>query len=225
VLANIRKDQTGFTLTELSISITIIGMLTVSLLGALTYYYTNIMRNNIAADMNLDSQNLIRSTAEEIRYGSGVRQTNTISDPNSPAGGWNTSNANFVIVIAKPATDTSNNYIIDSLTGAPYTNEIVYYKQGSDLFRRNLAHPLATGNSFKTSCPPQSATASCPADARLIQYVDDMIFTLYDQDDAATTNPTLARSVKIQLRMERDTFGSPIKLENTVQVTLRNRFS
>lgn len=219
------SDNTkGFTIPELVISITLIGIISVSLLAIFVNYFTIITRNNMVIDMTVDSQNLLRSTVEELRYGAGVRQANTIADPNGPPGGWNTSNANFVIIIAVPAIDSNRNYIINSDTGSPYNNELVYFKEGSILYKRTLAHPNATGNSLKTSCPAASAGPSCPADKKLIEHVEDMVFTLYNQDDATTTDPLLARSVKIDLSMKRDTFGEPLTLDNSIRVTLRNTF-
>lgn len=214
----------GFTLPELMVSITLIGIISVSLFTIMSNYFANITRNNMFVQMTVDSQNLLRATVEELRYGAGVRQINAISDVNAPVGGWNTSNTNFVIIIAKPAVDSSDNYIIDPITGSPYNNELVYFKQTGSLYKRTLAHPSAIGNSLKTSCPESIATPACPADRKLIDYIDTMVFTLYDQDDSITTDPLLARSVKINLSMKRNTFGGPLLLDNNIRVTLRNTF-
>jgi prepilin-type N-terminal cleavage/methylation domain-containing protein len=216
--------SSGFTIPELLISISLIGIISVSLVAVILNYFVIITRNNISTDMTVDSQNLLRATVEELRYGAGVRQTNTLTDLNGPAGGWNTSNASFVIIIAVPAKDTGDNYIIDFSTGAPYNNELVYFKQGKNLYKRILAHPSAAGNTQKTSCPAAVANASCPEDRKLNDATKDMVFTLYDQDDVVTTNPLLARSIKINLQLERDTFGQPLVLNNSIRTTLRNRF-
>jgi type II secretory pathway pseudopilin PulG len=225
VLASIRQlrsSQAGFTLAELNMSILLISIITLSILGIFTNFLVTTTRNNVSLDMAVDSQSLLRSAAEELRYGGGVRQTNTITDANAPTGGWNTSNTTFVIIVAIPALDASDEYIINPDTGYPYLNELVYYKQGSTLMKRALAHPSATGNTLKTSCPAVSANASCPADRKLAENVSAMVFTLYDQDDAITTNALLARSVKINLTMSRDTFGAPLVMENSIRTTLRN---
>lgn len=227
MLVNTNKyptKQAGFTITELVISVTVLGIIIVGIFSAITYFFVNMTKNNLFAEMTTDSQNLLRASVEELRYGAGVRITNTITDPNAPSGGWNTSNEAFVIIIAVPAVDSDDNYIIDTQTGAPYNNELVYFKDGDVLYKRTLAHPNATGNTLLTSCPEASATSTCPADRELARYVDDMVFTLYDQDNNPTSNPLLARSVKIALSMSRETFGSPLELENNIQVTLRNRF-
>ena len=218
------KNQDGFTLPELVLSISLIAIISISLLSAITYYFAYVTRNNVAVDMTANSQNFLRSTVEELRYGSGVRQTNTIGDANAPAGGWNTSNADFVIIISVPATDSANNYIIDSITGNPYNNELVYYRQGNDLYRRKLANSQAVGNAMTTTCPPASANGTCPADTKLLENLNTVNFDLFDQDHVSTTDPLNARFVKVNLNLRKDSFGAPVTLSNSVQVALRNNF-
>jgi hypothetical protein len=199
------------------------AILLVSVLAIFTNYFVVTTRTNTLIDMTTDSQSLLRTAVEELRYGAGVRQTNAITDANMPSG-WNTSVANFVIIIAVPAVDSDRNYIIDSLTGSPYMNELVYYKSGTILYKRILAHPDATGNSLTTSCPPASASSTCPSDRRMAENVNDMVFTLYDQDNATTADPLLARSVLITLSLQKDTFGEPLTYDNSIRITLRNTY-
>lgn len=214
----------GYTIVELAVAISLIGLISVSMIAAFTNYLVIITRNNRLVEMTTESQNLMRSTVEELRYGAGVRQTNSISDPNGPAGGWNTTNSNFVIITAMPALNSSKNYIIDPATGDPYYNEYVYFKQGKILYKRVLANTNAVGNTTKRTCPAALVTSTCPADRQLTENVKTMTFTLYDQNDATTLNASLAKSVKIDLSLERDTFGEPLKFDNTIRVTLRNNF-
>lgn len=220
--ASTKHTSAGFTIVELNLSITIMAILLVSLLTVFTNFFVVMTRTNSIVDMTVDSQGLLRTMVEELRYGAGVRQSATITDANAPAGGWDTSNADFVIVIAVPAADSDRNYIIDSATGSPYFNELVYFKSGTTLYKRLLANPAATGNALKTSCPASVATASCPADRKLGENLNTMVFTLYDQDNATTNDPLLARSVKIDLNLQKDTFGAPLSYDNSVRITLRN---
>jgi hypothetical protein len=209
---------------ELLVVISVLSIIGVVFIGMSANYFVIINRNNLLSEMTVSSQNLLRSTVENLRFGDGVRQTNQISDANSPSGGWNTSNSSFVIIIAVPAVDASRNYIIDPDTGSPYMNELVYYKNGTTLMERKLANPGAVGNSLTTSCPDAFATTACPADIKLADYVKSMVFTLYDQDAAQTTTASAARSVNIALTMERGVPGKPINLITNMRVTLRNRF-
>lgn len=220
--ANIKHKSGGFSIVELNISVAVMAILIVSLLAVFVNFFANMTRTNMLIDMTTDSQGLLRTIVEELRYGAGVRVSSTISDPNAPPAGWDTSNADFVIVVAVPAVDSSRDYIIDPSTGSPYLNELVYFKSDKVLYKRILANPTATGNSLATSCPASVATASCKADRKLVNNVEDMVFTLYDQDNAVTTDPLLARSIKIDLVLQRDTFGAPLRYDNSVRVTLRN---
>lgn len=222
MLGNTKANSKGFTLVELNLSITIMGILLVSVLVVFTNFFVIMTRTNTLVDMTVDSQGLLRTVVEELRYGAGVRQSNTIADANAPAAGWDTSNADFVIVIATPAVDDDRNYIIDSITGSPYLNEFVYFKDGKTLYKRILANTSASGNSLTTSCPASLASPTCPADRKLVDNVDTMVFTLYDQDNATTTDPLLARSIKIDLGLQKDTFGAPLAYANSVRITLRN---
>lgn len=216
--------QKGFTITELAIAVSISAILFIAFMTVITDYFMIITRDNASIDMTDSSQNLLRSTVELLRDGNGVRQTNTINDPNAPTGGWNTSNTNFVIVISSPAVDKNHNYIIDPDTGAPYMNELVYYKNGNSLMKRTLANSSATGNIAVTTCPVGLASPTCPPDSDLADYFQSMSFTLYDQDANVTTDPTQARSIGISLDMQRGVFGTTISLDNSIRVTLRNRF-
>ncbi len=214
----------GFTLVEVTVVVSAMAVIGVVFLGLIVNYFVVINRNNQLQEMTIDSQNLLRTTVENIRFGNGISQKNLISDSNAPSGGWNTSNSTFVIVLEVPAETTSRTYIIDPNTGSPYMNELVYYKSGTTLMERQLANPNATGNRMVTTCPVSVASASCPADTTLAKYVSSMSFTLYDQNDATTTTPSLARSINITLNMQRNAPGSPLNLTTSTRVTLRNRF-
>lgn len=211
-------------MVELLVTVSLFAVIGVTFLGLTANYFVVINRNNQLTEMTITSQNLLRTTVENLRYGDGVRQTNVIADVNGPNGGWSTSNSSFVIIIAVPALDSSRDYIIDPETGSPYMNELVYYKNGSALMQRKLAHPDATGNILRTSCPANLASTACPADIQLAPYVSSMVFTLYDQDGVQTSTPANARSVNINLTMQRNALGDPIELTNNIHVTLRNRF-
>src|SRR5579872_6216730 len=104
------------------------GILVVGLFAGIATYFKILNQNNASIDLTVASQNVLRSTVGALRYGGGVEDTNAIADTNAPTGSWNTSNANFVIIIDIPAADSSHNYIIDSSTGYPYMNELVYFK-------------------------------------------------------------------------------------------------
>lgn len=218
------NKQSGFTIPELMVYITVGTVLMLAFFSALTNYFILTARNNASIEMTSNSQSLLRSTVDALRLGDGVRPSNLISDPNAPVGGWNTGNTDFVIVIETPAFDSNRDFITDPNTGDPYMNEMVYYKSGKSLLRRNLANTSATGNTFRTSCPAALATPSCPADAVLADDVESITFTLYDQNNGLITDPLSARSILISLSLQKNEFGDLISFDNSIRVTLRNKF-
>jgi len=214
----------GFTIIELMVSLTVGTLILIVFLSAATTYFNTISRSSAFNQMTVASQNLLRTTVENIRFGDGVLLSNLINDPNAPTGGWNTSNTNFVIILAVPAVDSSKNYIIDPNTGSPYMNELVYYKSGSNLMERKLANPNATGDTLITTCPASLATNTCPADTNIASYFSSMSFTLYDINGSVTASTSAARSIGITLVMSQ--FGNvhPLTYTNSIRVTLRNEF-
>ncbi|MBW3568719.1 hypothetical protein KY385_01160 [Candidatus Parcubacteria bacterium] len=220
----LRLAEGGFNLVELNIAMGVAAVLSVAFLTIFTTFLVTATRTNDSIDMTAKSQILLRSLVEELRYGAGVRDTNSIDDPNlaGTTGEWTTSNADTVLITAVPAEDSSGAYIIDPDTGSPYYNEYVYYKEGSILYKRTLANASATGNTAKTSCGTETPT--CPADRKLIETLDSMVFALYDQDDALTTVSTEARSIKIDLSLNKNSYGKALTFDNSIRITLRNVF-
>lgn len=220
------RNRRGFTLVELNTSITLIAILGISFMAIFSNFIVSTTRTNYSIEMTNQSQSLLRILVEELRYGAGVRQTNAIPDPNpdAPPSGWNTSNASFVIITVVPALNASNAYIIDDDTGQPYLNEYVYYKKGTLLYKRTLANPNAVDNKSTTSCSPTYQVAGCPTDRQLVDGLKTIIFNLYDQDNITPTTAPLARSIKIDLVLEKKTFGSSLTFDNSVRTTLRNKF-
>jgi prepilin-type N-terminal cleavage/methylation domain-containing protein len=212
----------GFTIVELVIAVVVAGILITTLLTVTFSFYGNSIRNSTQARLAVESQNILRTIVEELRVSSGVRDTNTITDPNGPAGGWTTSNASLVLIISTPVMDSSNKFVINTATGDPYQNEIVYYATNKTLYKRYLANAAAPGNQFKTSCPIALATDTCPADVILSRRFKDMRFVFYDQDDAVTTTLVDARSVKMTIDMIQDAFGQTVEFTNNIRMTMRN---
>lgn len=219
---NHRLDQRGITLIELIIVTAVAGMLIVSTLTIMLFFYGDVIRSNLRARLAVESQNILRQVVEDLRISSSIRTSNTIADANSPGGGWNTSVANLILIISTPALDANNNFIIDSNTGYPYQNEIVYHASGDKLYKRFLANTSAAGNRVKTSCPPALATSSCPADALMSNNFKAMNFVFYDQDDVLTAILENARSIRLTIEVNRRSYAKDIKFSNTMRITLRN---
>lgn len=222
MLASIKMPRSGMTIVELIIALTVVGMLLIPSLTIMLSFYIGTIKNNVQAQLAVESQNVLRSVVEELRVSSGVRDSNAVFDTNAPGSGWTTSEASLVLIVATPVIDNSNEYVISSVTGEPYQNEIVYFASDGVLYKRYLADTTAPGNRFKTSCPAAFASASCPADVVLSDHFKDMAFVFYDQDNTLTTTLAEARSIQLTVQMEQRTLGQTIAFENNIRITLRN---
>jgi prepilin-type N-terminal cleavage/methylation domain-containing protein len=216
-------NQQGFTIVELLLATSIAAILVTVLMTISLTYYGSTLNNHISAQLGIDSHYVLRNIVEDIRIADSVGTTNVLTDSNQPNGGWITSDPNNVLVITNPATNTTRDVIYDSSTGYPYRNELIYFISGNTLYKRTLQNIAAVGNIAKTSCPPTQATSSCPADKTYTTYIDDFTFTFYDNNNVATADPSLARSVKVGVTMSRKSFGKTVTFTNSIQATLRNK--
>lgn len=186
--------------------------------------YGDTLRTTLYAQLATESQTVLRSVVEELRQSSSIRTNNANPDSFAPGGSWTTSNSNLILIISTPALNSSNNFIIDSDTGDPYQNEIVYFASGGRLYKRFLANPSAPGNTRKTTCPQANSSASCPPDIIMTNNFKTLSFIFYDQDDATTTSIPNARSIRLFIQMERRSYGKTLTFDNNIRITIRNTY-
>jgi len=217
------RRPSGFTVVELTISLTIASILAVVLFTATFYYYVTTAQAETSTNLALESQSVLSQLTDDIRLADSIASTNSISDPNGPGGGWTTSDPSNIIIIESPAVDSSRNLIYDPTTGFPYKNEYIYFMNGTNMYKRVLANTAATGNTAKTTCPAASATSTCPPDRVFSTNLSNLTFTFYDANDATTSDATKARSVLFRVDLAKKMFGKNITLSNSTRVTLRNQ--
>lgn len=217
-----KLNQAGVTIVELLVVIGIASVLLVSFMTMSVYMYGDTVRTSLYAQLATESQTILRSVVEELRQSSSIRTSNANPDTNAPGGTWTTSNSSLILIISTPALDSSNNFIVDPNTGYPYQNEIVYFANGSNLYKRYLANTNAPGNTRMTTCPEAIASSACPPDIQMSKNFRSMSFIFYDQDDAVTTTIPNARSIKLFIQMERRTYGKTLQFDNNIRITIRN---
>ena len=216
---NTNSYRQGFTAVEILIAIVVGGIVLTTFFVFSFSALSGTIRNSNEARLAVDSQTLLRSLTEEIRTGSGIHAENLVDDPSNP-GGWTTSNPDLVLIVSTPALDAAGEFIQNETEGGIFLNEIVYYADGSSLYKRTITDPGATNNRYRTSCPVSAP--DCPQDVLLSNSFKDMSFVFYDQDDQITTDTAAARSVKITVLLERQGYGQVTTFTNSVRVTMRN---
>lgn len=216
------KTKQGFTIIELMVSVSVSAILAAVMVAISLYFYADILRQQAIAELAVQNQSILRRMVEDIRTADAIHNTNTLADANAPAGGWQTSDPNNVMIISSPASDSNRDIIYNPDDNLPYENELIYYGSGSKLAKRTIKNQLASGNQAVTTCPTSAVTPTCPADIQLSSYLDNLVFVFYDSDNAVTTQAASARSVSITLRLKRKIYGRDIVFDNTIRTTLRN---
>lgn len=216
------RGQSGFTLVEVVISITVAVIMTGVLFLATFRFFANAVQSQQTAELALESQTLLGQMIEDLRLSAGINATNQIVDANQPVGSWATSDPNNVLIITTPATTTSNDIIYDPNTGFPYQNEIIYFISNKTMYKRVLKNTSASGNKAITNCPEASSSPTCPSDRVFTTNVDNITFTMYDDTNTVTTNTAQAASIAVTVYLSKKVFSKTVSLSNSMRVTQRN---
>jgi len=180
-----KRNESGFTIAELLVVVILTSILTlIVMLFAFDLWRTSAIQeaDNDTLVTRFNASDTLR---EFIGTSSGLIIQNSIADSHANVPDPNISGGNFWLPIhAIPSTipvgnsttytpviyfqrysfNSSNNYIMNGTS--PYDDEYVLYLDGTtkNLMMRTLVNPSASGDKLKTTCPPASASTSCPAD-------------------------------------------------------------
>lgn len=217
-----RSNQSGISIIELLIAITLATIISAVMIGITLTFYGNTIRSQIQSEMAVNGHFALRSLVEDLRLGSSLGSENALPDMNEPAEGWSTDSDKHTLIIGRPATDENDDVIYDDETELPYNNEFIYFVSDGGLKKRSLRNTSAPNNGTVTSCPEEAVSTSCPEDVELVDNVTGFSFTLIDTDNNETLDPALARSIRLTLTTERHAFGRPVIVNNTITTGLRN---
>lgn len=219
-----RRDSSrgGFTLVELLIVMLVIGILSLSLANFITTWLQAETLAQTRANLLTNAEDALDTITNDIRLSGSADQNNRWADANGPSGnqfGW--ASGNQVLVLAKAAVDSGNNIIFsDPAKYISQKDNEIYYLSGTTLYRRTLASDSAN-DAAVTTCPPASATPSCPADEIVATGVTSLTFTYYDADENSVT-PTNARSVQVAITLSAQQGGNTISASYTTRMVFRN---
>jgi len=217
-----RLNQKGFTLPELVI--TMVLMMIISLMLA-NFIITWLAASTLAqarTDLLTNAENALDTITEDIRLSGSADQNNRWPDVNGPGGnqfGW-TSNSS-TLVLARVSENSAGNIIFsDASQYITQKYDEIYYLSNGTLYRRTIKS-TDTNDSAVTTCPPASATASCPADKTIATNVSNFSVAYYDAD-LNTVTATDARAVQLSITMSKKVNGKDVSASYNTRMVFRN---
>lgn len=210
-MISLKSRQTGFTIPELLTAVILSGFFASLILyfGFSYWRYSSLLEADTDTLVTrLDANDYLR---DKLGTTSGLINQNSLADTHAmntdpvlgssywipmhsvPGTTLATGSGTAPLMYFKRlATNSSGAYIMNGAN--PYENEYILYinRATKQLLVRTLANPAATGNILKTSCPPASATTSCPADKVIVDNlvsIDRKYFSRFDATiDFTATN-------------------------------------
>jgi prepilin-type N-terminal cleavage/methylation domain-containing protein len=216
-----KTKQSGFTLVETLVVMIIMGI--VGLMLA-TFIYTWLQAATLAqnrASLLDTAESSMNTVTTDVQMSGAVDTNNRWTDANGPGGQYGWTSGSQVLVLAKAATDSSNNILFsDPAKYISQKDNEIYYLSGTSLYRRTLNSGIANDDAV-TTCPPASASSSCPADKLIATGVTSLSFSYID-NGGNTTTPTSARSVQVSLTLTKIQNARSISASYSTRMVLRN---
>lgn len=219
-----RIDQSGFTIVEALVGITMTVLLLMIIMNFMANYFRQHAINTARSDLLVNSQRALDMIGQDIRLSASADQNNRWQDPHAPNAPANQlswqSNANS-LVLATAAEDQSGNIIFaDQAQYISEKNNNIFFVQNRTLYKRTLAAPVA-GNKARTSCPASAATPSCPGDRILAENVASFTVT-YLSGTEQVVQPTDARAIELRLELATEQYGKDVNVGYTTRMVFRN---
>lgn len=227
------RGESGYTLVEMLVAISLSTLLVLAI--------GNFATNSVIGSNQDYNKTLVLTNAKEaativarqIRLARSVQSTNSIPDSNAPTGGWNgTAGTGNGLILAVPSRDATSHDVvfIDGFHQSVYTDEEIFYLDSSThkLYKRTLAATLPSPytNAAETTCPPSSATPSCPADSDVVDDVANLTagyLTAGSTTACFTCAPNNTEAVNFTVTETRTINGRSYAGTYTTVAALRNR--
>jgi prepilin-type N-terminal cleavage/methylation domain-containing protein len=215
------SDQRGFTLVELLITITLVSVLSLVVANFIADWLKTSSTTQARATLLSNSQDALDTISNDIRLSGGADQNNRWPDANAPGNQFGWQSDASTLVLARIATTSQRKVVFSD--PAEYITEkdnVVYYVSGAKLYRRIIAADDPATSAVST-CPPASATASCPADSKIAEDVTGFTITYYDANDQIVT-PDESRAVQLAITLSAVKGGRNITASYTTRMVFRN---
>lgn len=219
-----KLHKKGFTIVEVLVAVTVTSILLMVIMNFMADALVNYAVIQARRDLLIQAQEALDKIADETRVSANADLNNRWSDENAPGAPGNLLSwvsDSDTLILATAAQDSNKNIIFaDTANYITEKNNNVYFVSGGKLYRRRLASPV-DGNTTKTTCPASTASATCPADAELIDNVTNFSVDYLDGNDSEV-EPTSARSIRMNISLSRSYYGRNITADYTTRMVFRN---
>lgn len=213
----------GVTLIELVVATAVISVLIVLTMDFLSEQIVQNSIKSARADLQLETQLTLDSINHDVKHSAGVDPQNRWEDdyaPGAPTDLFSWSSGSDTLILAKPATDSSNDILFeDPFTYVTYKDNVIYYLDGQSRLRKRILAAPVPGNSQNTTCPDEAS--GCAVDPVLASNVTQFLVEYFDGND----NPVVAdnaRSVQITLAMSTIKYNRNISGQSSIRTVFRN---
>ncbi|HEY4160518.1 MAG TPA: prepilin-type N-terminal cleavage/methylation domain-containing protein [Candidatus Saccharimonadales bacterium] len=223
-MRRLQGNESGLTIIELSIALTITAILTTIVVG---YSVDNLEQStiqNTKYQLLSNAETGLDTIAGDIRVASAADDNNRYQDPYAPGApsnelSWASGSSTLILAIA--ATDQNRDIIFDDAHDYDSAkNNVIYYLSGTTVYRRVLADAVA-GNAAVTTCPAAHTTSTCPADGDILDNVKSFSVQYYDNQNQQVT-PSNARSIQLSVTLSINKYNQNITTSYTTRMVFRN---
>lgn len=217
------KRQSGFTLVESIIALTVTSILVFIIISFMTNSLVGYARANTRSDLLNEAQVALDIIGRDIRLSGNADTNNRWPDAYAPAApdDFSWTSDQDTLILATAAEDENRNIIFaDPAEYISEKNNNIFFIENNKLYKRVLASPV-TGNSAATTCPSAQATPACPADKELLSNITSYTVTYLNEQNQEVI-PTEARSIEISVTLLKTQYSQPVSVDYTTRMVFRN---
>ena len=218
------RSGSGFTLVELMIVMVLVGILSLMIPNFIANW---LQASSLAQQRTAllgDAEDALDTVSQDIRLSGAADDNNRWADPNAPGApanelSWQSTAS--TLVLAKAAEDSSKNIIFsDPAKYISQKDNQVYYVSSGTLYRRTIKSNDPNDAAI-TTCPPASASSSCPADKAVATGVSAFSVKYYDADENQVAASD-ARSIQLGITMQDKSGYKTISASYSTRMVFRN---
>lgn len=223
-MRRMRADQSGLTIVELSIALVITAILATIIVGFSADKLEQSTIQSTRYSLLTDAETGLDTIAQDVRIASAADDNNRWQDVNSPGApanelSWASNSTTLVLAIA--AQNSSRGIIFDDAHDYDSAkNNVIYYLNGTSLYRRVLADSVS-GNAAVTTCPPSKVTGNCPADGDILDNVSSFSIQYLDGQNQQVT-PSSAHAIQLSVTLRETKYSQSITTSYTTRMVFRN---